>query len=54
MKILAIADEECASLWDFFDKSKVADIDLIISCGATYSSEGILGAIQKALAQALA
>ena len=33
MKILAIADEECASLWDFFDKSKVADIDLIISCG---------------------
>jgi len=27
MKILAIADEECASLWDFFDKSKVADID---------------------------
>lgn len=33
MKILVIADEECASLWDFFDKSKVEDIDLIISCG---------------------
>ena len=33
MKILAIADEECASLWDFFDKSKIKDIDLIISCG---------------------
>ena len=33
MKILVIADEECASLWDFFDKSKVEGIDLIISCG---------------------
>lgn len=33
MKILAIADEECASLWDYYDESKLADIDLIISCG---------------------
>lgn len=33
MKILVISDEECAALWDFFDKSKVEDIDLIISCG---------------------
>jgi Icc-related predicted phosphoesterase len=33
MRILAIADVECKSLWDHFDKSKVADIDLIISCG---------------------
>lgn len=33
MKILAIADEECASLWDHFEKSKLDGIDLIISCG---------------------
>lgn len=33
MKILAIADEESAYLWDFFDKSKLEGIDLIISCG---------------------
>ncbi len=33
MKILAIADEESKSLWDFFDKSKLEGIDLIISCG---------------------
>lgn len=33
MKILAIADEESAYLWDYFEKSKLEDIDLIISCG---------------------
>lgn len=33
MKILAIADEESKYLWDFFDKSKLEGIDLIISCG---------------------
>lgn len=33
MKILAIADEECKSLWDHFEQSKLDDIDLIISCG---------------------
>ena len=33
MKILAIADEECKSLWDHFDRSKLEGIDLIISCG---------------------
>lgn len=33
MKILAIADEESKYLWDHFEKSKVEDIDLIISCG---------------------
>ena len=33
MKILAIADEESKFLWDFFEKSKLEDIDLIISCG---------------------
>ncbi len=33
MKILAIADEESKYLWDYFDKSKIEGIDLIISCG---------------------
>lgn len=33
MKILAIADEESKSLWEYFDKSKLKGIDLIISCG---------------------
>ena len=33
MKILAISDEESKSLWEYFDKSKVEGVDLIISCG---------------------
>ena len=33
MKILAIADEESKYLWDYFDKSIIEGIDLIISCG---------------------
>lgn len=33
MKILAIADEESKYLWDFYEKSKLEGIDLIISCG---------------------
>ena len=33
MKILAVADEESKALWDYFDKSKLEGIDLIISCG---------------------
>ncbi len=33
MKILVIADIESPALWDHFDKSKLAGIDLIISCG---------------------
>lgn len=33
MRIMAIADEESRYLWDFFDKSKLEGIDLIISCG---------------------
>lgn len=33
MKIMVIADEESQSLWDYFDKSKLEGIDLIISCG---------------------
>ncbi len=30
---MTIADEESAYLWDYFEKEKVAGIDLIISCG---------------------
>lgn len=33
MRIMVIADEESAYLWDYFDKSKLEGIDLIISCG---------------------
>lgn len=33
MKILAIADVESKSLWDYFEKSKLEGVDIIISCG---------------------
>jgi len=33
MKILFIADRESKALWDYYDKSRVKDVDLIISCG---------------------
>lgn len=33
MKILTVADEESRWLWDFYDKSKLTDIDLILSEG---------------------
>ncbi len=33
MNILVISDKESPSLWDYFDKSRVENIDLIISCG---------------------
>lgn len=33
MRILALADEESKFLWDYFDKSKLAGVDLILSCG---------------------
>lgn len=33
MRILAIADEESKYFWDYFEKSKLEGIDLIISCG---------------------
>lgn len=33
MKILAIADHESALLWDYFDRSYLEGIDLILSCG---------------------
>ena len=34
MKILAISDQESRYLWDFYDKSKLEGIDLILSAGA--------------------
>ncbi len=33
MKIMAIADHESELLWDYFDKSRLEGIDLILSCG---------------------
>ncbi len=33
MKILVLADDPAKSLWDYFDGSKLKDIDMIISCG---------------------
>jgi len=33
MRILAISDVESSYFWDFFDKIKFEDIDVIVSCG---------------------
>ncbi|MGL4736788.1 MAG: metallophosphoesterase family protein [Cellulosilyticaceae bacterium] len=33
MKILLVSDQESPYIWDYFDKSKFEDIDLMISCG---------------------
>lgn len=33
MKILAISDTESKILWDYFDKSRLEGIDVILSCG---------------------
>ena len=33
MKILAISDEECPALWDYYVPGRLKDYDLIISCG---------------------
>lgn len=33
MKILAVADTESKALWDYYDPEKLADVDLIVSCG---------------------
>lgn len=33
MNILAIADEPCKALWDYYDKSRLEDVDLILSAG---------------------
>lgn len=33
MKILALADEECLALWDYYVPGRLKDFDLIIACG---------------------
>ena len=33
MKLLVLSDEESKYLWDYFEKSKLEGIDLILSCG---------------------
>ena len=33
MKILAIADEECSALWEYYEPGRLKEYDLIISCG---------------------
>ena len=33
MNILAVSDTEDKYIWDYFDKEKFKDVDLIISCG---------------------
>ena len=33
MRILVIADIESKALWDYFDKSMLENVDLIVSCG---------------------
>ena len=33
MRILAVSDEECASLWDYYTPGKLSGYDLILSCG---------------------
>lgn len=41
MKILTLADVPCKALWDYFDQSRIDDVDLILSAGdlpATYLS----------------
>ena len=33
MKILTISDKECSALWDYYTPGKLAEYDLILSCG---------------------
>lgn len=33
MKILAVADEECPALWDYYVPGRLKEYDLILSCG---------------------
>lgn len=33
MKILALADEECLALWDYYVPGRLKEFDLIIACG---------------------
>ncbi len=33
MRILAVSDEECSALWDYYRPGKLEEYDLILSCG---------------------
>ncbi len=33
MKILAVSDEECLALWDYYTPGRLKEYDLILSCG---------------------
>lgn len=33
MKILALSDEECSALWDYYVPGRLSDYDLILACG---------------------
>ena len=33
MKILAVSDEECAALWEYYTPGRLSEYDLIIACG---------------------
>jgi Icc-related predicted phosphoesterase len=33
VKILAVSDEECAALWDYYVPGRLSEYDLILSCG---------------------
>ena len=33
MKILAVSDEECPALWDYYVPGRLKEYDLIIGCG---------------------
>lgn len=33
MKILALSDEECPALWDYYAPGRLSEYDLILSCG---------------------
>ena len=34
MKILAVADQKCKALWDYYTPDKLEGLKLIIGCGA--------------------
>ena len=47
MRILVIADIESKALWDYFDKSMLENVDLIVSCGDLNPKSVLSGNIYK-------
>ena len=33
MKLLAVADEECKGLWEYYSPEKFQDVEMILACG---------------------